>query len=186
MSQLFARKCRGRLVYIKCMGPLTDENCKKAYECGIELTLPWDKIPKPEDTLWGGDKTLKNDQTLMERSTWMRTFAVALGGVVLSFVAPLLLARVFLPGEFTLISKAFVIPPHSSQWTEVSYQLHRAELIQAYVINPLGGVVVGIFVGLLQQRRALIAAVGCMIPDLLYGLLVSRPRIWADSVRGVL
>lgn len=122
----------------------------------------------------------------MEERTWTRTFAAVLGGVTLSFVVPLILARVFLPDELKLIAKAFVTPSNSPEWTEISHQFHRTELIAVYVINPLAGLAVGIFVALLQRSRALIFAAGCMIPDFLYGLLGNRPRMWVGSTRGIL
>ena len=116
----------------------------------------------------------------------MRTFAVFLGGVLLSIAIGVALELVLDPNAGQWIAKAFNTPPTSPQWGEISRQLERSGRISLYVINPLVGLAVGIFVGLLQKNRVLIVTASCLIPDFLYGLLTDRAKLWAHSMLGIL
>ena len=90
------------------------------------------------------------------------------------------------PNAGLWIVKAFNTPPSSPQWKEIAQQLERSGRIELYVISPLAGLAVGIFVGLLQKSRALIVTASCLIPDFLYSLLSDHARLWSHSVLGVL
>src|SRR6266545_3936233 len=99
----------------------------------------------------------------------MRALAVFVGGVFLGIAMSGALELVLDPNGGQWIVKAFNTPPTSSQWGEISRQLERSGRISLYVIDPVVGLAVGIFVGLLQKNRALIVTASCLIPDFLYG-----------------
>jgi hypothetical protein len=115
----------------------------------------------------------------------MRTLAVFVGGVVLGFALSVALELLLDPDGGQWIAKAFNAPPTSPQWGEISRQLERSGKISLYVINPLVGLAVGIFVGLLQKNRALIVTASCLIPDFLYGVLTDHAKLWAHSILGI-
>jgi hypothetical protein len=115
----------------------------------------------------------------------MRTVAVFLGGALLWMLAIGALELVLDPNGGQWIVKAFNTPPNSPQWEEIAQQLERSGRIELYVISPFAGLAVGIFVGLLQKRRALIVTASCLIPDFLYSLS-DHARLWSHSVLGVL
>jgi hypothetical protein len=116
----------------------------------------------------------------------MRTLAVFLGGVVLAIAVSALLEMVFDPNAGYWVAKAFDTAPNKPEWDEISRQLARSGRISLYVVGPLAGVAVGIFVGLLQKSRVPIVTACCLVPDFLYGLLTDHAKVRAHSTVGVL
>lgn len=116
----------------------------------------------------------------------MRTIIVCLSGIVLAIVGPIILGHIFLPDEVQWIVKAYTTPPESLQWEEISKQLHRAGLIQLYLVNPLGGVIVGAFIGILQKTRPVILSVLCILPDFLLSFFGEQNKLWATSSSGIM
>jgi hypothetical protein len=115
----------------------------------------------------------------------MRSIFVFLGGIIVSFAVPLILSRLILPGDAQWIGKAFTTPSASTQWDEIWRHLQNSAMVQVYLINPLGGLAVGVFVGLLQRNRVTLVAASCLVPDFVTGLLGGVPRIWARSAAGI-
>jgi hypothetical protein len=114
-----------------------------------------------------------------------RTFSVFLGGVLLSAAIPGMLQHLFRPDEAQWIVKAFTTPPTSPQWGEIWYQLQHGAKLRVYVFDPLGGLAVGVFVGMLQRRRTITLAAACMVPNFLFYFLTNHVRPWARSGSGV-
>jgi hypothetical protein len=121
----------------------------------------------------------------MRNGTRMRTFAVFLGGVVLAFMVPTVLGHLLTPGYFQVLNRAVTTPADSPQWGEVWEQLERGAKVQMYVADPIGGLIVGVFVGLLLAKRAVITAVACLVPGFLDLLLHDHLRTWATSASGI-
>ncbi len=96
-----------------------------------------------------------------------RTIAVFVGGVLLSFLLPIPMGHYLTPNTGPLIVRMFSTPPNSPDWDELWRQWHRINLLSLYVISPLVGLAVGIFVGLLQKQHPVLLAVLCQLPEYL-------------------
>jgi|SRR5271155_63783 hypothetical protein len=116
----------------------------------------------------------------------MRTVIVLLGGVALSFAVAALLAHFLTPDAGKLIGWMFAALPSNPQWPEVSSRWHHVSVISSYVIPPLTGLAVGLFVGLLQMRSAAVVAACCLLPDFLAQFMLDTPKLWAKSPAGIL
>lgn len=116
----------------------------------------------------------------------MRTVAVVLVGIFLSIFGAALLDHLIDPHAQELIVKAFTLPRDSPQWAELSLRLQRSAWLTSYVVNPLTGFLIGIFVGIFQKRHTVVVAAGCLIPYFLYTLLMDRGRLFSHSVNGLL
>lgn len=115
----------------------------------------------------------------------IRTAAVFLGGVVLSLVASAVLVTVLLPNSGELIVKMFNTPPTSPKWNELWIQWQHATHITVFIIGPLVGIAVGVFIGLFQRRNAVLLAIFALVPDFLMGVVGDRARYWSHSISGV-
>ena len=115
----------------------------------------------------------------------MRSIAVFVGGVLLVFVFSTGLTEIIFPNEPQLMNKALMAPVNSPVRYQAWQDFHRAMGLITYVINPLVGLAVGIFVGLLQKKYAAIMAIACLIPDWLVGFLGDHARIWTHSKAGI-
>jgi hypothetical protein len=114
----------------------------------------------------------------------IRTFVVFLCGVLLSVVAAACLEYVFGRNAPALISRLYTpIPP--DQRALFYKQLFHFASVTVYVVDPLVGVVVGLFVGLLQRTHAMTVAACCLIPDFMLGFVDDTRKVWAHSVRGI-
>ena len=106
----------------------------------------------------------------------MRTFAIFLGGLVVSFVVNVALQRFLTPDFNQLIIRMFSTPLNSNDWPEIARQWHHANMISLFVREPLAGLAVGIFVGLLQRNYVAFVAACIQVPELI-GLM------WSDNAR---
>ena len=105
-------------------------------------------------------------------------------GFVISVVASAILEHLFSPDVGNLIYKLRAGVPIDQQAVIVQRLYHSAN-ITVFVVNPLVGVVVGAFVGLLQRTRAMTLAVCCLIPDLIIGVIDDTRKVWAHSSKGI-
>jgi hypothetical protein len=115
----------------------------------------------------------------------MRTVAVFIGGAILSFVVSAVLVTVLLPNSGELIVAMFKTPRNSPNWNDLWTQWQHMARITVFVIGPLIGIAVGVFVGLLHRRNAMLLAVCALVPDFLVGVLGDRARYWSGSFSGV-
>ncbi|HLX85893.1 MAG TPA: hypothetical protein VKR59_18485 [Terriglobales bacterium] len=115
----------------------------------------------------------------------MRTLAVLLGAIVVSFATDAILQHYLIPNFGPLLVRMHTTPPQNSQWAEIWRQWHHANLISVFVLAPLGGAAGGIFVGLLQTHRAVLTAAISQIPNMFIVLWFDRHGVWIHSVRGV-
>ena len=116
----------------------------------------------------------------------MRTVAVFLGGVALSYAVPMVLGHFLQPDSSQLVVKIFTTPPNSPEWPEIWRRWHHVNLVALYVMAPLAGLVVGTFVGLLQKHHAAAVAASCLLPGFLDSFWADRAKSWATSASGIL
>jgi hypothetical protein len=119
------------------------------------------------------------------RTQWTRTVVVLLGGVVLSVVVPIVLEYLLQPNANLWLAKAFTTSPDSPEWREIWPKFRESAAISTYVIAPLAGLSVGIFVGLFQMNRPIIVTTSCLMPEFLQGFFSDHARFWTHSVHGV-
>jgi ABC-type glycerol-3-phosphate transport system permease component len=122
----------------------------------------------------------------MSRIRWTRTLGVFLVGVVLSIVVPILSMYFLQPHFNQLIARVFTTPPNNHDWDEIWSALRRSAAISTYIIEPVAGLAVGLFVGLFQRERPAIIAAGCLIPEFLHGFFVDHAKFWMRSAVGIL
>jgi hypothetical protein len=115
----------------------------------------------------------------------MRTVAVFIGAVLLSFIVSAVLATVLLPTSGELIVAMVGTPRISPKWNELWTQWKHATRITVFVIGPLVGIAVGLFVGLLQRRNAVLLAACALLPDFLVSFFGDRARYWSHSTSTV-
>lgn len=83
----------------------------------------------------------------------LRTTVVLTVGVLLSVVGGPELDELIRPKDFVAeLHKALTVPAQSQESREIMRKLRRAGDITIYVSDPLAGLIVGIFVGLVQRR----------------------------------
>jgi len=117
----------------------------------------------------------------------LRTTVVLTVGVLLSVVGGPELDELIRPKDFVAeLHKALTVPAQSQESREIMRKLRRAGDITIYVSDPLAGLIVGIFVGLVQRRRTTIMALSCMVPDFLLGLFSDNVKNWARSQSGII
>jgi hypothetical protein len=114
-----------------------------------------------------------------------RTIAVFLGGVALTAIVGTLLSTAFTPDAGKLVVWMLHQRPNDPNWLEVYPRWHRWMLISAYVVPPLTGAVVGLFVGLLQKKAAALVAAACFLPELVL-MSIGSTWVWAGSLSGTL
>ena len=122
----------------------------------------------------------------MSRIRWTRTLGVFSVGVVLSIVVPILLMYFLQPHFNQLMARVFTTPPNSPDWDETWSALRRSAAISTYIIDPLAGLTVGLFVGLFQRERPAIVAASCLLPEFFRGLLSDHAKVWMGSAFGAL
>jgi hypothetical protein len=122
----------------------------------------------------------------MSRIRWTRTLCVFLVGVTLSIVVPILLEYLLQPHSSQLIARVFTTPPNSPDWFEIWSAFRRSAAISTYIVAPLAGLGVGLFVGSLQRKRPAIVAASCLLPEFFQGLLSDHAKVWMGSAFGVL
>ena len=125
----------------------------------------------------------------MRKSTlpqWAKTTAVTAAGVLLSFFLAAELQHLLRPNMPQLIVKAQHANPRGPEWGGLSKQLQHVAAVTVYVVGPLAGIGVGVFVALLQKRRPVLIACLCLIPQFFVGLFTDYRRAWAHSASGVL
>jgi len=116
----------------------------------------------------------------------MRTVAVFVGGVALSFLVTAMLVGALMPHYGELIVALFNTPPNSPKWHDLWIQWQHFTRIGVYVIGPLTGLAVGIFVGMAQRNRPVPLALCCLAPEFLLGFLGDRAKNWSNSISGIL
>jgi hypothetical protein len=114
----------------------------------------------------------------------MRTLAVFITGVVLTFVLSSVLVYVFMPQGNLTIARALAAPPNDPHWNQMWQDIHRMGLTIVFLINPVVALAVGVFVGLLQKTRVALIAAACLVPDFLEGMFSDPVRLWAKSASG--
>jgi hypothetical protein len=114
----------------------------------------------------------------------MRTIAVVFGGIVISITAHILLVHLLAPNSTQLIARVFTTPSSSMDWTELAHQWHRFNLISLFIVAPLSGIAVGLFVGSLQTHHVAIIAAICQLPEFLVLFWDDRAKSWAGSLSG--
>ena len=114
----------------------------------------------------------------------IRTAVVLLCGILLFLVASVCLERLLAPNDFVLIHKMYTpLPPEQSA---LFYkQLSHSADITVYVVDPLAAIIVGLFVGLLQRRNAVILAGCCLIPDFIISQFDDTRKLWEYSLKGI-
>jgi hypothetical protein len=93
----------------------------------------------------------------------------------------------FLQPHFNqLIARVFTTPQNNPDWDEIWSALRRSAAISIYIIEPIAGLAVGLFVGSLQRKRPAIVAASCLLPEFFQGLLSDKAKVWTGSAFGVL
>jgi hypothetical protein len=114
----------------------------------------------------------------------MRTIAICLGAMIVSFVVDGVLRHFMTPDFGHLIVRMSTTPPDSSQWDDIWQQWHHVNIISVFVLAPMAGFASGIFVGLLQRNYAALIAACSQIPELLYLSWSDRAKSWVHSPTG--
>jgi hypothetical protein len=115
----------------------------------------------------------------------LRTVAILLAGVVISIVGTVVLDGLMQPRDFApTLRAALATGANTPVAPEVMQRLRRAAHITVYVANPAAGLVVGLFVGLLQKRRAIALALIALIPNFLIDLTPVHIGNWPQSAVG--
>ncbi len=96
-----------------------------------------------------------------------RTVGVILGGVVLSFVLAVVLTMTIAPhtGRLLGYQMGWIPLPTTSSRIEVAHQIRINTFVVRWIITPLIGVGVGLFVGLFQKSRPGLVAAICLMPE---------------------
>jgi hypothetical protein len=116
----------------------------------------------------------------------MRSLGVFLLGTALAVIVSAVLQHFLLPNFGQLVARVLATPPNNPEWYEIGPALRRSAAISVYIIDPLVGLTVGLFVGLFQRERPAIVAAGCLLPDFFQGLLSDHAKLWMGSPFGVL
>ena len=106
----------------------------------------------------------------------LRTAVVLVVGVFLSFVL-LSLAGYVLASHVGLAHGLSEASRSPSECSSCGTQFVRAGLWSRFVVEPIIGLGVGLFVGIFQKKRVGLIAVGCLIPLFLFEIAGRR---WAD------
>jgi hypothetical protein len=111
---------------------------------------------------------------------------VLIVGVLLSVVGSTELGELLQPKDFVAqLHKALTVPAQSPEWREIMLKVRHAGDITIYVSDPLAGLIVGVFVALVQRRRTTIMALSCMAPNFLLSLFSDNVKNWARSPSGI-
>jgi hypothetical protein len=109
-----------------------------------------------------------------------RTALVILAGAVISFVviataAHLALRPVSLATEMQNADRS------SADREVFQHNFLRAHWLSVVVINPVTGIVIGLFVGLLQKSKLGLVAALCLLPQLLFWIFTTDWTGWSDE-----
>jgi hypothetical protein len=118
------------------------------------------------------------------RGAGMRTFAIFLGAIVVSFATDAVLSHLLIPDFAHLVVRMSTTPPNSQQWDEIWRQWHHVNLVSVFVLAPVAGFAAGAFVGLLQKHHAVLVAASTQIPELAFQLWSDRAKAWAHTPSG--
>ena len=116
----------------------------------------------------------------------IRSITVLFGGIVLSVVVSATLDHMLMPSGGKLIVQYMSPQSGSSDELRLWGELRRSGYIATYLVGPLTGFAVGIFVGILQKNGAAALAAIALVPDFLYGFLTDRYKGWSHSAVGIL
>lgn len=108
---------------------------------------------------------MRNSETI---SAAARTAGVIFGGVVLSFLLVVGLMWVLAPDTPKLVAYQLGLLPPPTTHAEIADLTHRIRvnwIVTRYIIGPLMGIGVGLFVGLLQRSRPGLTAAICVLPE---------------------
>jgi len=108
---------------------------------------------------------MTNRQTL---ASLARTAGVICGGALLSFLLVVGLMWVLAPDTPKLVAYQLGLFPPPTTPAEIADLTRRIRvngIVTRYIIGPLMGIGVGLFVGLLQRSRPGLTAAICMLPD---------------------
>ena len=122
--------------------------------------------------------------TTKNRRETIRTILVLFGGVMVSILASALFENILAPNSADLISRLYTqIQPHDPA---VFFRgLSHSIAVTIYVINPLVGLIVGAFVGLLQRIWTKTVAACCLMPNFIVVSSDDHRRLWAYSIKGI-
>jgi hypothetical protein len=99
-------------------------------------------------------------------------------------VATAFLEYLFNRNSDALISRLYdAVPPDAR--TGFYERLYHSASVTVFVVVPLAGAIVGVFVGLLQRTWVRTVAVCCLIPDFVFGFLGDTRKVWAHSAKGI-
>ena len=115
----------------------------------------------------------------------LRTAAILLAGVVISMVGTVVVDSLLEPRDFApALRRALATGANIPVPPEVMQRIRRAADITVYVVDPLAGLVVGLFVGLLQKKHAITVALIALIPNFLIDLTPAHIDNWPRSASG--
>ncbi len=113
-----------------------------------------------------------------------RTLLVFVGGVLLSIAASAIFEHLLVRDNGPLISRLYTGVP-ADQRSEFYQRLNHSVAVSVYVVNPLVGLTVGIFVALFEPTWTKIVAACCLIPDFAFVLVEDKTKYWSHSLTGV-
>jgi len=106
--------------------------------------------------------------------------------VIISVVGSVVLDQLFQPRDFAAaLHAAATTRRNSPAAPEIMGKLRRAGEITVYVADPIAGLIVGIFVGLVQKKHPVPVALIGMVPHGLLELVSDDIKSWSRSVFGV-
>jgi hypothetical protein len=111
----------------------------------------------------------------------MRTAAVFLGAIIVSFVTDAILRHFLTPDFGHLVVRMSTTPPSSQQWDEIWRQWHHVNVISVFVLAPAAAFASGAFVGLLQKQYAILVAASAQLPEVFFQLWSVRAKPWVHS-----
>ena len=109
-----------------------------------------------------------------------RTSMVILIGIVASFLVMAIAAHLLL-NPVNLAIKMQNGNRSDTDRTSFQQDFQRAHWLSVLLINPLIGLVVGLFVGFFQKTRVSITAAACLLPQFLFRLYANGWAGWSDD-----
>lgn len=109
-----------------------------------------------------------------------RTFTVVLVGIVASFLLLASAAHLILK-PVDLARKMQNAHRSTDDRAVFEREFQRAHWLSVFLINPVVGLAIGLFVGFFQKTRASITAVACLVPQFLFGVYADGWVGWSDE-----
>jgi hypothetical protein len=110
----------------------------------------------------------------------LRTAAILLVGVAISMVGTVVLDSLVEPRDFKpALRIALATGANCPVPAEAMQRIRRAAHLSVYVADPVAGLVAGLFVGLLQKKRAIIVALIALMPNFLTDLTPVHVGNWS-------